>query len=328
MPIAAGTRFGPYAIQSLLGVGGMGEVYRARDERLGRDVAIKVLPSVWTIDPDRRARFDREARALASLNHPNIGAIYGLEESASIGGPGAQALVLELVEGETLDQVCGRGGLAVANALGVVQTPAVSPDGKEVVYLSDNSGHGNLWVMALDGGAARQITFERDPAVTIGVPCWSPDGRNISYIVSRGATELWLVSPQGRGPRRLVERGFGGEWSPDSEWLYFSPGVQPLRWIISKIHVRTGEVREVRSDGTAPFPGRDVLFHAARLDLYPGAWDWELRTASLKTDRPERSRESQVPGFPSINSSSMRVPRRTANTSHCRCWTTERRTSG
>jgi len=753
MPIAAGTRFGPYAIQSLLGVGGMGEVYRARDERLGRDVAIKVLPSLWTIDPDRRARFDREARALASLNHPNIGAIYGLEESSGV--PGAQALVLELVEGETLDQVCGRGALAVADALevarqiaealdaahekgiihrdlkpanvkitpdglvkvldfglakvdederdmtmagstqagvilgtpaymspeqargkpfdkridiwafgcvlyellaghmpfrretitgtlaaiieeepdwarlpastpapvqrllrrcllkdpkrrlrdigdaradlttsasdageapapaappvsrpvffqrltdstglnespaispdgkmvafvaradgrqhiwilllaggpplritrdnedhqhprwapdsssiiyftppaqagedgtiwevsalgghpkpatsaqgpgdvshdgeriaffqsrgadtdlvvarrdgsepravavssegeswadprwspddrtiafravvlthfdqrlyaiaaaggdprllarasavrglawlgdgsglvysssfgstlpypptcnlrvvdrdgsndrqltfgdlsylqpdvgrdgrlvasrlrtqsdiwkipadgtalentqgatritrqtGVVQTPSISPDGKEVVYLSDNSGHGNLWVMALDGGGARQITFERDPAVTIGVPCWSPNGRNISYIVSRGATELWLVSPQGRGPRQLVERGFGGEWSPDSEWLYYSPGVQPLRWIISKIHVRTGEVREVRSDGTAPFPGRGVLFHAARLDLNPGACDWELRTASPE-DGPAR----------------------------------------
>ena len=128
MPIAAGTRFGPYAIQSLLGVGGMGEVYRARDERLGRDVAIKVLPSVWTIDPDRRARFDREARALASLNHPNIGAIYGLEQNTSSGGPGAQALVLELVEGETLDQVCGRGGLAVADALEIARQIAEALD--------------------------------------------------------------------------------------------------------------------------------------------------------------------------------------------------------
>ena len=92
-----GRRIGPYDLRSLLGAGGMGEVYLARDTRLGRDVAIKILPQVFTADPDRLARFEREARVLASLNHPNIGAIYGLEEA-----DGVRALVLELVEGETL----------------------------------------------------------------------------------------------------------------------------------------------------------------------------------------------------------------------------------
>ena len=87
-------QIGPYTIVAPLGAGGMGEVYRARDSKLGRDVAIKILPSHFTADPERRARFAREARTLATLNHPHIGAIYGLEEA-----DGVSALVLELVEG-------------------------------------------------------------------------------------------------------------------------------------------------------------------------------------------------------------------------------------
>ena len=97
MEALPGARLGPYEILSLLGVGGMGEVYRARDTKLNRDVALKVLPDLFALDPERLARFKREAQVLASLNHPNIAAIYGLEESAGI-----QALVLELVEGPTL----------------------------------------------------------------------------------------------------------------------------------------------------------------------------------------------------------------------------------
>jgi serine/threonine protein kinase/Tol biopolymer transport system component len=96
-----GQRLGQFQIQSLLGAGGMGEVYRAHDSKLGRVVALKVLPPLLTNDPDRLARFEREARVLASLNHPNIGAIYGLEEWPSESGPRC-ALVLDLVEGETL----------------------------------------------------------------------------------------------------------------------------------------------------------------------------------------------------------------------------------
>ena len=97
MSLASGVRLGPYEIVAPLGAGGMGEVYRARDTKLGRDVAIKVLPTSFAADPERLARFEREARLLASLNHPNIGAIYGVEETS-----GLVALVLELVEGETL----------------------------------------------------------------------------------------------------------------------------------------------------------------------------------------------------------------------------------
>ena len=107
-----GREIGPYRILSLLGAGGMGEVYRARDTKLGREVAIKTLPSTFTNDVERRARFEREARVLATLNHPHIGAIYGLEHAE-----GVQALVLELVEGETLAERLATGSLSISECL-------------------------------------------------------------------------------------------------------------------------------------------------------------------------------------------------------------------
>ena len=110
-----GQRFGSYTIRALLGVGGMGEVYRAHDETLGREVAIKVLPLAFTAAPERRARFEREARTLATLNHPHIGAIYGVEEASGVRG-----LVLELVEGETLaDRIAASGGIAGGSVRGL-----------------------------------------------------------------------------------------------------------------------------------------------------------------------------------------------------------------
>jgi len=115
MPLATGTRIGVYAVQGLLGKGGMGEVYRAHDSRLGRDVAIKILPAAFTSDPDRLARFEREARVLASLNHPNIATIHGLEEA----GP-TRAIVMEMVDGETLATRVGRAGaLPLADVLAI-----------------------------------------------------------------------------------------------------------------------------------------------------------------------------------------------------------------
>src|SRR5271166_6645283 len=93
MSLTPGTKLGPYEILAPIGAGGMGEVYRARDTKLDRDVAIKVLPAALAQDPERLARFEREAKILASLNHPNIAQIYGIEE---------RALVMELVPGETL----------------------------------------------------------------------------------------------------------------------------------------------------------------------------------------------------------------------------------
>ena len=116
MPLQAGTRLGPYEVLSLIGAGGMGEVYRARDTKLNRDVALKVLPELFARDPERLARFTREAQTLAALNHPNIAHIHGLEESG-----GVRALVMELVEGEDLAQRLVRGPIPLDEALPIAR---------------------------------------------------------------------------------------------------------------------------------------------------------------------------------------------------------------
>ena len=175
MTLAAGTRLGPYEIVSSLGAGGMGEVYRARDTRLDRDVAVKILPDAFAKDPDRVARLDREAKLLASLNHPHIAAIYSLEHVGDV-----RALVMELVEGDTLDARMFRGqgmdleealdiawqiaeGLEAAHAKGIIHRdlkPAnikVDPDGK---------------VKLLDFGLAK--AFGTDSGALGGNPSLSP----------------------------------------------------------------------------------------------------------------------------------------------------------
>src|ERR1041384_700837 len=116
MALAAGARLGPYEILSAIGAGGMGEVYRARDTKLKRDVAIKILPESVASNPERLARSRREAEVLASLNHPQIAAIYGLEES-----DGTRALVMELVDGETLADRIARGAIPLDEALPIAR---------------------------------------------------------------------------------------------------------------------------------------------------------------------------------------------------------------
>src|SRR6201993_861457 len=113
MPILTGKRLGPYEILSAIGAGGMGEVYQAHDTKLGRDVAIKVLPEAFAHDPERLSRFQREAKMLAALNHPNIATIYGLEHS-----DGTHYLIMELVAGETLqDRIKREGAVPVEESL-------------------------------------------------------------------------------------------------------------------------------------------------------------------------------------------------------------------
>jgi len=115
-PLTPGTRLGPYEVLSLLGVGGMGEVYRARDTQLNRDVALKILPDAVASDADRLARFTREAQTLAALNHPNIAAIYGIEESRDV-----RALVMELVDGEDLSAHIARGPMSLAEVVPIAR---------------------------------------------------------------------------------------------------------------------------------------------------------------------------------------------------------------
>ena len=116
MTLSTGTNLGPYQVLAQIGAGGMGEVYRARDTRLKRDIAIKILPDAWARDTDRRERFRREAELLATLNHPNIAAIYGVEESPEI-----EALLLELVDGPTLADRLASGSLPVSDALAIAR---------------------------------------------------------------------------------------------------------------------------------------------------------------------------------------------------------------
>jgi serine/threonine protein kinase len=116
MSLGAGTRVGPYEIQALLGAGGMGEVYRARDTKLGRDVALKILPDSFAGDSEPLARFEREARTLASLNHPHIAHLHGFEEA----GP-TRALVMELVDGEDLAQRLRHGPIPLDEALAIAK---------------------------------------------------------------------------------------------------------------------------------------------------------------------------------------------------------------
>ena len=160
-----GQQLGVYRITALLGRGGMGEVYRARDTRLGRDVAIKVLPRALTGDPDRLARFEREARVLASLNHPHIGMLHGLEES-----DGHLALVLELVEGETLAERLARGPVPVKAALNWARQIAEALDAaheKGIVHRDLKPANVKITpedvVKVLDFGLAR--TFAGGPDV-------------------------------------------------------------------------------------------------------------------------------------------------------------------
>jgi eukaryotic-like serine/threonine-protein kinase len=153
MPLPPRTRLGPYEIIAPLGAGGMGEVYRATDPRLGRDVAIKALPAEFAQDPERLSRFEREARLLASLSHPNIAGIHGLEEVS-----GHRYLVLELVEGETLAQRLARGPLLPDEAIEVCRQVAAGVEAAHengVVHRDLKPGN----VMLTPSGAVKVLDF-------------------------------------------------------------------------------------------------------------------------------------------------------------------------
>jgi serine/threonine protein kinase/Tol biopolymer transport system component len=200
---AVSRRVGPYKIVSLLGIGGMGEVYRARDLKLGRDVAIKILPAHLTTDPERRARFAREARLLATLNHPHIGAIYGLEEAEDL-----TALVLELVEGQTLAERLERGPLALSEALTIARQLGealqashhkgiVHRDLKPAnVVLQGTSGSTSkdLHAKVLDFGLAKPFVVPGDGAPT--QLAWSLDGTAEGRILG---TPAYMSPEQARG---------------------------------------------------------------------------------------------------------------------------------
>ncbi|MEO5987370.1 MAG: protein kinase, partial [Candidatus Eisenbacteria bacterium] len=166
MPLPSGSRIGPYEIIAPLGAGGMGEVYRARDTRLGREVAIKALPADFVRDPERLARFEFEAKTLASLSHPNIASIHGLEEQA-----GVPHLVLELVEGEPLSARLARGPIAPREALAIgIQIAAAIEAAHERGIIHRDLKPGN--VMVTPAGVAKVLDFglaKADAAMNSGL---------------------------------------------------------------------------------------------------------------------------------------------------------------
>jgi len=201
MPLAPGTRIGGYEIVALVGAGGMGEVYRARDARLGRDVAIKVVSPEIAADADGLMRFDREARMLASLNHPNIAAIYGVEDSA-----GFPALILEFVDGDTLADRIARGSIPVADAVSYARQVAEALDtAHEAGIVHRDLKPGNIKitedgrVKVLDFGLAKAIAaaIAPDPAID---PAHSP---TVTVHGTRGGvilgTAAYMSPEQARG---------------------------------------------------------------------------------------------------------------------------------
>src|SRR6266498_1245972 len=207
MTLSAGSRLGPYEIVSPLGAGGMGEVYRARDARLERDVALKLLPPEFSRDGDRLARFEREARVLASLNHPSIAAIYGIEESI-----GARFLVLELVPGEALAEKLTAEPLPLEEALGICRQIGEALEAaheRGVIHRDLKPGNVKITpagkVKVLDFGLAKSISrsaiSEEDvtetvtaaatqPGIVVGTaPYMSPEQVRGETLDSR--TDIW-----------------------------------------------------------------------------------------------------------------------------------------
>ena len=216
--VLTGRRLGAYQILAPLGAGGMGEVYRARDTRLGREVAIKILPRAFTADADRLARFEREARVLASLNHPHIAAIYGFEEGPAEAGPHTsveagfsrpvKALILELVEGETLAERISRAGstgskgLPVNDALDIVRQIADALDAaheKGIVHRDLKPANIKITpqgvVKVLDFGLAKLEASEAGGDVT-AAPTITVDDTREGVIVG---TAAYMSPEQARG---------------------------------------------------------------------------------------------------------------------------------
>jgi len=189
-----------------------------------------------------------------------------------------------------------KNALRITHQTGQAQTPSVSPNGKEFVYLSDSGGHGNLWVATTDGSSTRQITFEHDPSVVIGVPIWSPAGDRIVFILTRaGRTGEWLVSPDGSNLRQLVPLGSGASWSPDGKWLYYGK-----ERCIEKIPVDGGPAEQVRCQHN---PGAESLSaDGSTLYYYDGVENpiggievWKARPENGRSELLARILASRLP---------------------------------
>ena len=254
-----GRQLGPYTIQSFLGAGGMGEVYRARDTRLGRDVAIKVLPDPFVAIPGRLARFELEARVLATLNHPHIAAIYGIEEAGDVRG-----LVLELVEGPTLAEHLAAGALSINEALELARQIAdalESAHDKGIIHRDLKPANIKITlngtIKVLDFGLAKVFANEASPDDVTNaspiIPMQSRDGviaGTVAYMSpeqSRGRpvdkrTDIWAFGCVLY--QMLTGRpAFPGETSPDTAAAVLQ---QDPDWTLLPARTPTGISRLLR----------------------------------------------------------------------------------
>jgi eukaryotic-like serine/threonine-protein kinase len=206
-----GTRIGVYEVLAPIGAGGMGQVYRARDTRLQRDVAVKILPASFLSDPERLGRFEREARVLASLNHPNIAAIYGVEDARDATSAPMPALILELVEGETLQDRIDRGPLPIGDAVAIASRIADALEAahdKGIVHRDLKPANIKVTpdggVKVLDFGLAKALTTdaagERDDDPSRS-PTFTAHGTALGVIMG---TAAYMAPEQARG--RAVDR--------------------------------------------------------------------------------------------------------------------------
>jgi eukaryotic-like serine/threonine-protein kinase len=221
MAIVPGVWFGPYQIVGLIGAGGMGEVYKATDTRLPRTVAIKVLPELFSKDEERLARFEREARTLASLNHPNIAQIYGLED-ARTGGRESRALAMEFVEGEDLAERLSRGSMPLDDALAIArQIVDALEAAHEHGVMHRDLKPANIkvrpdgTVKVLDFGLARRSTHQASCLAASRPRLQLPTTTRISACCS-GPRVTWLPNRRRDGPS--IGRGTSGR----SAWCSMS----------------------------------------------------------------------------------------------------------
>jgi len=179
----------------------------------------------------------------------------------------------------------------VTHQTGQVQTPSLGPEDREVAYLSDSGGHGNIWILRLDNGQSRQLTFEKSENTTLGVPLWSPDGNYLAFAATRfrgdqaRTVEYWLVRPDGSGLKMVIAEGAWTTWSGDSRWLYYSessPARSTGSFRLMKVPVEGGVPVVVRTDnarGPAVAPDGSALFYVVPLQNLNGSLDYELRVA-------------------------------------------------
>ena len=189
------------------------------------------------------------------------------------------------VDGKPQDNT--RRGVKITHQTGAVQTPSAGPHDLELVYLSDSGGHGNLWIVNLESGATRQITFEQDPHLALGLPVWSPDGAHIAYVTRSRTSwnvDQWLINPDGTNARKVSELGGWAAWSPDSRWLYFAePGSDGSYRILKRAPDGDHNV-VVRNEGQRPAVGPDgTLYFARELANVKGSSDIEILRANPET---------------------------------------------